>query len=100
MLAMAAVAATLDALVEDNLMDRATEIHGQIDAQVGSLSGVDEVRGQGCLLGLKLDRPAKPVLDALRAHVDARLDGRLEALGLLDREDADHPPELDGLAPV
>ena len=66
MLAMAAVAATLDTLVADDLMARATEIHQQIEALVGP--HVDAVRGKGCLLGLKLDRPAVPVLDALRDH--------------------------------
>ena len=64
MLAMAAVEATLKTLVEDDLMARATEIHDQIAAQVGPV--VEEVRGRGCLIGLKLDRPVDPVVDALR----------------------------------
>ncbi|PSQ76857.1 MAG: aspartate aminotransferase family protein [Bacteroidetes bacterium QH_7_62_13] len=64
MLAMAAVEATLKTLVEEDLMARATEIHEQIAAQVGPM--VEEVRGRGCLLGLKLDQPVDPVLDALR----------------------------------
>jgi acetylornithine aminotransferase/acetylornithine/N-succinyldiaminopimelate aminotransferase len=64
MLAMAAVAACLDTLVEDDLMARATAIHAQVEEQVGP--HVEEVRGKGCLLGLKLDRPVPPVLDALR----------------------------------
>jgi len=64
MLAMAAVKATLETLVEENLMDRALEIHEQVREQVGPL--VVEVRGRGCLMGLKLDRPVGPVKDALR----------------------------------
>ena len=64
MLAMAAVKATLETLVEENLMDRAVEIHEQIREQVGPV--VEEVRGRGCLLGLTLDRPVGPVKDALR----------------------------------
>jgi acetylornithine aminotransferase/acetylornithine/N-succinyldiaminopimelate aminotransferase len=64
MLAMAAVEATLKTLVEDGLMDRATEIHEQIAGQVGPV--VEEARGRGCLLGLKLDRPVAPVVEALR----------------------------------
>ncbi len=64
MLAMAAVEATLTTLVEDNLMTRATEIHDQVADQVGPV--VEEVRGRGCLMGLKLDRPAEPVVEALR----------------------------------
>jgi acetylornithine/succinyldiaminopimelate/putrescine aminotransferase len=64
MLAMAAVEATLKTLVEDDLMARATEIHDQVVDKVGPV--VDEVRGRGCLMGLKLDRPVEPVIDALR----------------------------------
>jgi acetylornithine aminotransferase/acetylornithine/N-succinyldiaminopimelate aminotransferase len=64
MLAMAAVKATLETLVEENLMDRATEIHEQVRDLVGPV--VEEVRGRGCLMGLKLDRPVDPVKDALR----------------------------------
>lgn len=66
MLAMAAVRATLDQLVDDDLMARAGEIHSLLTAHVGSV--VEEVRGKGCLIGLKLDEPVAPVLDALRDH--------------------------------
>jgi len=66
MLAMAAVAACLDTLVEENLMDRATAIHAQLAEGLEGL--VEEVRGKGCLIGLQLDRPVKPVLNALRDH--------------------------------
>ena len=66
MLAMAAVNATLKTLVEENLMDRATEIHKRVQDTVGPV--VEEVRGRGCLMGLKLDRPAGDVKDALREH--------------------------------
>ncbi len=64
MLAMAAVEATLRTLVEDDLMGQATDIHAQVAEAVGPV--VDEVRGRGCLMGLKLNRPAEPVIDALR----------------------------------
>jgi len=63
MLAMAAVRATLETLVEDDLMARATEIHQKVAEQVGPV--VEEVRGRGCLMGLKLDQPVAPVKDAL-----------------------------------
>ena len=65
MLAMAAVKATLDQVVEDDLMARASEIHSLLTAHVNDM--VEEVRGKGCLIGLKLDRPVAPVLEALRA---------------------------------
>ena len=66
MLAMAAVKATLETLVEENLMARAREIHERVMKKVGP--HVEEVRGRGCLMGLKLDRPAGEVKDALREH--------------------------------
>jgi len=64
MLAMAAVRATLETLVEENLMERAVEIHERVREQVGP--AVEEVRGRGCLMGLELDRPVGPVKEALR----------------------------------
>lgn len=64
MLAMAAVRATLDTLVEDDLMSRATELREQIAGVV--TPHVEGVRGRGCLMGLELDRPFDPVIDALR----------------------------------
>ena len=64
MLAMAAVEATLQTLVEEDLMTRATEIHEQVAAQVGPV--VEEVRGRGCLMGLQSDRRVSPAVDALR----------------------------------
>jgi acetylornithine aminotransferase/acetylornithine/N-succinyldiaminopimelate aminotransferase len=45
-------------------MARATEIHQQVAEQVGPV--VEEVRGRGCLMGLKLDQPVGPVKEALR----------------------------------
>jgi acetylornithine/succinyldiaminopimelate/putrescine aminotransferase len=66
MLAMAAVKATLEALQEDGLMTRAAVIHEQI---AEGLDGhVEAVRGKGCLIGLKLNTPVKPVLNRLRAQ--------------------------------
>jgi acetylornithine aminotransferase/acetylornithine/N-succinyldiaminopimelate aminotransferase len=64
MLAMAAVKATLETLVKEDLMDRAVDIHEQVREQVGPV--VEEVRGRGCLMGLRLDRPVAPVKTALR----------------------------------
>ena len=66
MLAMAATAATLETLVQENLMTRAVELHDMVAAQVEPL--VEEVRGRGCLIGLKLGQPVDPILDALRTQ--------------------------------
>ena len=64
MLAMAAVKATVDQIVDDGLMARAEVIHSHLADHVASM--VAEVRGKGCLIGLALDRPVAPVIDALR----------------------------------
>ncbi len=64
MLAMAAVDAVLTTLQAENLMQRAAPIFEQIVKATRPY--VQEVRGRGCLIGLKLDMPAKPVLAALR----------------------------------
>ncbi len=68
MLAMAAVSATLAQLVDDGLMDRAVVLFDRMQAGAEALPGVVEVRGRGGLVGIELDRPAKPVVAALRAH--------------------------------
>ncbi len=64
MLAMAAVAATLETIREDRLMDRAPVIFEQIREAVAPAAKA--VRGRGCLVGVELDGPAAPVLAALR----------------------------------
>lgn len=64
MIAMAAVSATLETIVSEGLMDRATEIFEAIESGVAELAV--SVRGSGCLIGIELDRAAKPVIAALR----------------------------------
>lgn len=66
MVAMAAVRAALTSIRDKNLMARAQEIHARIRADLAP--HVVAVRGRGCLIGLELDGPAKPVLAALREH--------------------------------
>jgi acetylornithine/succinyldiaminopimelate/putrescine aminotransferase len=64
MLAMAAVTATLETILEMGLMDRAPVIYEQIRTAVAPL--VRTVHGQGCLIGLELETPARPILGRLR----------------------------------
>ena len=68
MLAMAAVRATLEQLVEDDLMARAEALFSGLSERLASVDGVAEVRGRGALIGVQLDRSAKPVVAALRAR--------------------------------
>ena len=91
MLAMAAVAATLETIREEGLMDRAKAIHEQIRSAVEPLAKA--VRGRGCLIGLELDGPVKPMLAQLReAGVLAGSSGDPNVLRLmppLNASDAD-----------
>ena len=64
MLAMAAVEATMQTIIEGNLMESANDIFNAIKASVGA--SVCSFRGRGCLIGLELDRACAPVLGALR----------------------------------
>ena len=68
MLAMAAVSATLDGLVGDGLMERAPVVFERLRGGLLALDGVAAVRGRGGLIGVDLDRPARPVVAALRQH--------------------------------
>jgi acetylornithine/succinyldiaminopimelate/putrescine aminotransferase len=65
-MACAAVQATLDAIQSERLLHSAQAIAADIRSR--SLTGVRSVRGEGCLLGLALDRPARPVVRALLSH--------------------------------
>ena len=104
MLAMAAVSAALDQLVGDGLMDRATAIHDRLAAGLAAIDGVAEVRGRGCLVGVSLDRLAKPVAAALRERgVIVGTAGRADTLRLmppLTMTDAEVDELLAALADV
>ncbi|HQH28111.1 MAG TPA: aminotransferase class III-fold pyridoxal phosphate-dependent enzyme, partial [Oligoflexia bacterium] len=63
-LAMAAMGATVCCLKKYNLVGHAAEIEHYVRRKF-TVSQVTEIRGKGCLLGLVLDREAKPVQQAL-----------------------------------
>jgi acetylornithine aminotransferase/acetylornithine/N-succinyldiaminopimelate aminotransferase len=104
MLAMAAVQATLDQLVDDGLMDRATTLFDRLADGLRAIPAVTEVRGRGGLIGVSLDRPAKPVAAALREHgVLVGTAGRADTLRLmppLTTPDADIDAFLSIIADV
>jgi acetylornithine/succinyldiaminopimelate/putrescine aminotransferase len=84
MLAMAAVKATLQQLVDENLMARAEALFARLDAGLAEVDGVTGVRGRGCLIGVSLDREARPVVGALReAGVIVGTSGRPDTLRLM-----------------
>ncbi|MEQ1565825.1 MAG: aminotransferase class III-fold pyridoxal phosphate-dependent enzyme [Myxococcota bacterium] len=64
-LACAAVSATLEAIVEEGLLDKAKALEQALKARLGAIRGVEQVRGAGVWIGVVLDRPAKPVAAAL-----------------------------------
>ena len=63
MLAMAAVEATLQTLLDEDLMSRAGELFDRIADRVAPL--VRDVRGRGGLVGLVCDQPTAPIRRAL-----------------------------------
>lgn len=63
-LAAAVVLAVLETIEDEALLDSALAIEGRVRA--AKVPGVVSVQGAGCLLGLVLDQPARPVASALR----------------------------------
>jgi len=69
-LAMTGVVATLDAIKEEKLMERAVKVGDLIRQQIRdqNLPGVTDIRGMGSMIGIELDRPCgELVLDCLHA---------------------------------
>ncbi len=64
-LAMAALRATINIIVRDKLHERARDMEQEIRDKLGGMSLVRAVKGKGLLLGIDLDRDAKPVVEAL-----------------------------------
>ena len=69
-LVTAAAQAVLAVLLEPGFLDRVKRVGGYFQERLQSLAGefsqVKEVRGRGLLLGLVLDSPGKPVVEACR----------------------------------
>jgi len=65
-LAMRAGVETLRIIVEDGLIDNAARVGGalmaRLQAELGALPGVLEVRGQGLMIGIELERPCGVLL--------------------------------------
>ncbi len=61
MIAMAAVAATLEAIENDGMMANALAVESCLRRSLASVKGIVGVRGKGCLLGIEFDRPCAEV---------------------------------------
>jgi acetylornithine aminotransferase len=69
-LAMTGVVTTIDAVKEENLMERAAKVGELIRSEIRkqALPGIVEVRGMGSMIGVELDRPCgELVLQSLHA---------------------------------
>jgi len=64
-LACAAAEATVRVIEEEGLLENVRRGSDRLRAGLAGLPGVREVRGEGFLLGIVLDRPGKPVREAL-----------------------------------
>jgi len=67
-LACAAAEATVRVILEDGLLENVRRGSARLMAGLSGLRGVREVRGEGFLLGVVLDRPGKPLREALLAR--------------------------------
>ena len=65
-LAAAAMAAVVRVLVDEDLPAHAARVGAALAEQLSALAGVESVTGRGLLMGINLDRPARPVVAALR----------------------------------
>lgn len=67
-LACAAAEATIRVIEKEDLLGNVRRGSERLRAGLTAMSGVKEVRGEGFLLGIVLDRPGKPVREALMAR--------------------------------
>ncbi len=67
-LASAAMEAVVSIVKDEQLAANASKLFAWFQDKVASIQGVEQVAGRGLLLGINLDRTAKPVVAALRAH--------------------------------
>lgn len=62
---MAAMRASLEVVARENLVEHARNLGAWLSEQLNAMPEITQVRGQGLLLGMAFDQPAKPVQRAL-----------------------------------
>lgn len=67
-LACAAAEATVRVIREEKLLENVREGSRRLKAGLSKIAAIREVRGEGFLIGVVLDRPGKPVREALLAR--------------------------------
>ncbi|MDJ0973989.1 MAG: aminotransferase class III-fold pyridoxal phosphate-dependent enzyme [Planctomycetota bacterium] len=65
-LACAAIAATCAVIEDEGLIDHAAKLGCHLAMTLEDVPGVESTTGRGLLFGVNLDRPAKPIVAALR----------------------------------
>jgi len=106
-LACVAALTTLDVIAHDKLMDRAAQLGANIRAalqeQLDGVAGVIDIRGDGLMIGIELDRPCG---DLVRMALDAGLlinvtvDKVIRLLPPLVFSDAEAKQLVDTLVPL
>ena len=106
-LACAAALTTLEVIEQDKLMANATRqgenIRAGMTAALAGVSGLLEIRGEGLMLGIQLDRPCgELVQQALDAGllINVTAESVIRLLPALTYTDADSKQLVDILAPV
>ncbi|MFD2451477.1 aspartate aminotransferase family protein [Ideonella paludis] len=106
-LAMRAGITTLEVMQAEGLMAHAAEVGGHLSAslarELAGVAGVKEIRGQGLMLGIELDRPCGVILTrameaGLLASVTADTVVRMVPPLILSRDEADEIVSL--LVPI
>jgi len=83
-LACAAASATLDTILEEDLINHAAAMGALLKENIGKLPHVQEMRGIGLLLGVKLDVPGKMVqMSALEQGIILGTSGHPSVLRLM-----------------
>ncbi|HXZ54161.1 MAG TPA: aspartate aminotransferase family protein [Burkholderiales bacterium] len=106
-LACVAALATLEAIEQEGLMRNAERVGGTILAglreQLGGLPGVAEIRGQGLMIGIELDRPCGELVgQALEAGllINVTMDNVIRLLPPLIMNEAEARETLAILVPL
>lgn len=104
-LAMTAVVATLDAIKEEKLMERAVRVGDLIRKQIRdqNLPGIADIRGMGSMIGVELDRPCgELVLQCLQAGLvlNVTADNVIRMLPPLVMNETEASEVVNRLAPV
>lgn len=61
MVAMAAVLATLESIEADGMVENAAAVEAYLRKSLTGISGIVDVHGKGCLVGIEFDGPCAPV---------------------------------------